>query len=579
MDQKNADRLSLRSPVDGALERLALGNIARGGVLSQDRMGSVKQVRDLAHPKQFQYLLLDSADCLLKDEGSRQKNLYACLPTLRQAVEASGEQTLAGREARTEYEQRRLLRWDLAPKYAQRLMQEKCARLIKSIDITRATEGASKAVRDSIRAEIKGMFTDRPESLVRYTGIHASLSHDDAMRLLPEVTRPFYSDQISFQVLAVKMPGAPARSSALSKGHSQQGEVEGWKLDLQERFTPWWDGPFGKAAAEAWKMVADLGLSTLILEDLLHELPFKVPEMAKAQALEKVREPWDIVDSPLIRNAQAIEELWEAGSLDTEDVERLLKKPARLLDRKFESELIEICAAVARKRSRSQQPAHAGKVELKPFSADFVNSERPLWHGNPKKEFRFGLSSVAPAGEVGTKAFEEKLDALYERYKRTDLTWSECLEIVRAGGSIESAERAASQRPESRGLRFPSFRPFRRREAPRTAVEESNTPERERPEKYTIHGMDTDWFKKWLAGLSKNEQDRVKTRLACAAEGRFRDYTQLRGAGKLWEFRFQDKAGQRLYFQFEGDGVIRLKGAGKKDDQKIIIDRLRGEMG
>jgi putative addiction module killer protein len=387
--------------------------------------------------------------------------------------------------------------------------------------------------------------------LVRYTGILVSLSHESAMRILSEVTRNSYDDQLAYDVTLDD------------------------RLHLHDRFTPFSPGPFGRVAVEAWKRIANIGLATLILEDLLHGFPFKVPETAKSLALEKVKDPWDIVKSPLITNAHLIAELWEAGSLDAGDVERMQRSPARLLEKRFESELPEICAAVARKRIQGQQPACTEPTDSQSFSESVVNSERSQWHGNPKWEFFYALHSAVEGGESFDKAFREKHRNLYEQYKRTEMSLAECIELVKMGETRESGERAATQRPESRALRFPRFRPFRRKEEAPAAVEESSAPESDLRISYTIHGMDTEWFQKWLGRLAEWEQRAINNRLKSAAAGNFGDYTRLRGAGKLWEFRFHGGAGQRLFFQFEGKNEIRLLEAGSKDEQDLKIDNLR----
>ncbi len=78
-------------------------------------------------------------------------------------------------------------------------------------------------------------------------------------------------------------------------------------------------------------------------------------------------------------------------------------------------------------------------------------------------------------------------------------------------------------------------------------------------------------LKKWLAGLSHKDRDRVYSRIMRISDGNFGDHKQI--TAELYELRLFFGGGFRIYYTILDSTIVVLLSGGGKSNQKRDIAR------
>jgi putative addiction module killer protein len=80
-------------------------------------------------------------------------------------------------------------------------------------------------------------------------------------------------------------------------------------------------------------------------------------------------------------------------------------------------------------------------------------------------------------------------------------------------------------------------------------------------------------FNEWLCTLEKTEQARIDVRLTRVKNGNLGDCSSV-GDG-VFELRFKNHSGFRVYFGYDGDTIIIILNGGDKDTQNRDIEKAK----
>lgn len=80
-------------------------------------------------------------------------------------------------------------------------------------------------------------------------------------------------------------------------------------------------------------------------------------------------------------------------------------------------------------------------------------------------------------------------------------------------------------------------------------------------------------FTEWLVSLEKIDRARIKSRLDRVIAGNLGDYKHIEG--DIYEFRFKNHSGFRIYYAIKGNTVVILLNGGDKDTQDNDIEKAK----
>lgn len=532
----------------------AFTTISRGEPLRKEFLGEIAQ--DVRHaalmPDQMSWPSLKPVPNAAQVQVD---NRCACLPLLKDAVES---QEQGSREARLEYERRRLTHIDFLPSYARTLCEHTCQQECAKVKIKVPTgfpnkHQAEQEASKFLRVEIAGTGLDergqpRPGPL-NLSGFTGSFSYESSRILLESLSPETRRDEFSFV-------------------------NHGRETSITDRFSPASDGPLGTAAAAAWQQMAKIALASAVLEDLLSGLPFQISPDIKSEAISKAiagkASPWAIADSRVVENARELHELYETGKISDKALAVAIKSRDAMFSQSIERVVGDIEYAQASKAKKAAAMHASGEVAK---NATPKPSEAASHIGNPKWEFYAAIHSARP-DEPFDGAFRQQHSALYRIYRTTNISLQDCVDLVRKGGDAEA--RFVSEIKEQQ-LSMPP-RPEQAASIAEGGVSKQSHAdealESSIEERYTIEGHQALLTSEWFQGLDATYQNIVEKRLERVMGGNFGDWRRLEGVSAC-ELRFHRGTGQRVYFRFTGPNSIELLDAGPKSEQDRILSRLR----
>ena len=533
-------------PVPDAYLRISNGQPVKQSVIDELTSEIRLLVADPTRIRKLNIRELPNMEELLLD------NRYACRAFLKNALEPGEKDP---EYARYDYERRRFLQLDFIPEYARGMCSRECKDTFRKVKVAIDPGVPHRSdllhyVRTFIREHIK------EERLLDDSHFSACLTFKAGANLL-EALRPNEFKR-SFTVTD-----------------------KGSEIFVHDRFSPGSDGPLGKAATDAWQRMSHISLAAVLLEDLLPQFPFPMDDSGKRVAIERALAPrgasaWDIADSPLLKNAQDLNELYEAGVVSEDVVKVLVGNSEALLHTDLKNQIAEIEHAVARKAARRRSVAvDQGTTHERPATTHDTEDNSRGAEGNPKWEFYRAIHSARPE-ETFDKDFREKYAPLYRLYRSSNIPLQECIDIARADAAIPTTY-IGSHAPAEGSLprRLPTWL-GRSSHSPEDPADTERNHDSDLAERYTVTGTEQSWFQEWRSALDHISKQIVDRRLARVAEGNFGDWRKIAMGGAYHELRIHYGAGQRLYYRFTSSSSIEIVAAGSKAEQQQILRRLSG---
>ena len=80
-------------------------------------------------------------------------------------------------------------------------------------------------------------------------------------------------------------------------------------------------------------------------------------------------------------------------------------------------------------------------------------------------------------------------------------------------------------------------------------------------------------FTEWLNSLEKVDRARIRTRLTRIITGNFGEYKHI--DGKIYEIKFKNRSGYRIYYAFDDDTIVLLLNGGNKGSQEKDIEKAK----